>query len=339
VPFEETEVRLPEGALLVMFTDGVVESREREMDTGLKAMRSALGEIGGRPGAPQPLEAMCDSLIGTLVPGPADDDAALLIARTAALPADRVVSRDLPAEPAIVAEARAWAARQLDAWGLEDLTFTTELLVSELVTNAIRHAQPPIQLRMILDTTLSCEVSDGTVTAPRHRRADRYDEGGRGLMLVARLAGRWGTRYAPAGKTIWAQQPLPDGTSATRLQAEDAGDPVGEAATPARMVVPAAELPVGHVAAGPHQRVAEGAGVGQQVALLGPHVEEQPAPGRAARVGRRHVGAADLPVLAGPPQRRGPGHDAAELAGMPRRHVQRGHRAQAVPRQHPVRRV
>jgi serine phosphatase RsbU (regulator of sigma subunit)/anti-sigma regulatory factor (Ser/Thr protein kinase) len=209
-PFEERQIELPEGSLLVLFTDGLVESREREMDTGLAAMSKVLSALGRQPSEPSSLQIACDTLIETLTPDPAgDDDAALLIARTAALPPDRVASWELPAQPAIVAEARARAARQLKEWGLDELLFTTELLVSELVTNAIRHAEPPIQLRMILDTTLSCEVSDASVTAPRHRRADRYDEGGRGLMLVARLAGRWGTRYTPAGKTIWAQQPVP----------------------------------------------------------------------------------------------------------------------------------
>lgn len=209
-PFEERMIELPEGSLLVLFTDGLVESREREMDTGLAIMSKVLSGIDGPLTEPAALQAVCDTLIGTLIPDTAgDDDAALLIARTAALPPDRIASWNLPAEPAIVAEARARAARQLEAWGLAELTFTTELLVSELVTNAIRHAEAPIQLRMILDTTLSCEVSDASVTAPRHRRADRYDEGGRGLMLVAQLAGRWGTRYTRDGKTIWAQQPVP----------------------------------------------------------------------------------------------------------------------------------
>jgi len=108
-----------------------------------------------------------------------------------------------------VAEARARAARQLAAWGLEEITFTTELIVSELLTNAIRHAEPPIQLRMILDGALCCEVSDGSSTAPHLRGADRYDEGGRGLLLVAHLSERWGSRHTRTGKTIWAQQPLP----------------------------------------------------------------------------------------------------------------------------------
>jgi PAS domain S-box-containing protein len=206
LPFEETEIVLPEGSLLVLYTDGLVESRHRDIDSGLAAMRKVLGEA---PLSESSLEPICDTLVEALLPERAEDDAALLVARTRGLAADRVVRWDLPAEPAVVADARARTARQLAAWGLEEVTFTTELIVSELLTNAILHARPPIQLRMILDGALSCEVSDGSRTAPHLRRADRYDEDGRGLMLVAQLAERWGTRHTRAGKTIWAQQPLP----------------------------------------------------------------------------------------------------------------------------------
>ena len=213
LPFEEAETELAEGSLLVLYTDGLIESRQRDIGTGLAAMRKVLTGVrlqpGASPHAGQSLEAICDSLVDALLPERAEDDAALLIARTRALPADRVVSWDVPAEPAVVADVRARTARQLAVWGLQEITFTTELIVSELLTNAIRHSQPPIQVRLILDGTLSCEVSDGSSTAPHLRRADRYDEGGRGLLLVARLAERWGTRHTQAGKTIWTQQPLP----------------------------------------------------------------------------------------------------------------------------------
>ena len=212
VPFEEREIELPEGSLLVMFTDGVVESRERDIDVGLNVMRKTLSDMHSRPGSPPSLDVVCSDLLHALNSSQAGDDAAVLAARARALPAGQVVSWELPAESAIVSQARTRAVHQLAEWGLEELAFTTELMVSELVTNAIRHAQPPIRLRMILDTVLTCEVSDATIAAPRHRQADRYDEGGRGLMLVARLAARWGTRYTRAGKTIWAQQQLPHGT-------------------------------------------------------------------------------------------------------------------------------
>jgi anti-sigma regulatory factor (Ser/Thr protein kinase) len=223
LPFEEAEFQLPEGSLLVLYTDGLIESRQRDIDTGLDALRKVLSEVhvqsGGPPHAVPSLDTVCDSLVDALLPDQAGDDAAVLVARTCALPPDRIVSWNLPADPAIVAEARAAAARQLAAWGLQDLTDSTELLVSELVTNAIRHAQPPIQLRLTQDSVLSCEVSDGSSTSPHLRRADRYDEGGRGLMLVAQFAERWGTRHTRSGKTIWAEQSLPRSAGAPRLRA------------------------------------------------------------------------------------------------------------------------
>ena len=97
---------------------------------------------------------------------------------------------------------------RLDSWGLGDAAFVTELVVSELVTNAIRYAESPIQLRLIRDRTLICEVSDGSSTAPHLRRVRAFDEGGRGLLLVSQLTQRWGTRQTEHGKTIWAEQPL-----------------------------------------------------------------------------------------------------------------------------------
>jgi sodium/proline symporter len=89
---------------------------------------------------------------------------------------------------------------------LEELRFSTELIVSELAANAIRHGCGPIHLRLIRDDTLICEVSDGSGTVPRPRRAGGTDEGGRGLALVARLADRWGHRRTANGKVVWTEQ-------------------------------------------------------------------------------------------------------------------------------------
>ena len=224
LPFEETEVELPEDSLLVLYTDGLIESRQRDIDTGLTAMREVLDDVqpdGLPPPATPWLETVCDTVLEALLPDRAEDDAALLIARTSALPDDRIVSWDLPADPAVVADARAQAARQLAAWGLEEASCTTELIVSELLTNAIRHAEPPIQLRMILDRALSCEVSDGSSTTPHLLCPDCYDEGGRGLMIVAQLTERWGTRHTPTGKTIWAEQSLGPELTLTGAQRRD----------------------------------------------------------------------------------------------------------------------
>ncbi|MFF9024831.1 ATP-binding protein [Streptomyces eurythermus] len=122
---------------------------------------------------------------------------------------------DLPSDPAAVSGVRRFASGVLAAWRLEDLSFTTELVVSELVTNAIRYGRAPVQLRPILQSTLTCEVSDASSTAPHLRRARIYDEGVRGLLLVAQCAERWGTRHGREGKVIWAEQALPAHSTST----------------------------------------------------------------------------------------------------------------------------
>ncbi|WP_369254862.1 SpoIIE family protein phosphatase [Streptomyces sp. R35] len=198
LPFEAAEVDLPEGSLLALYTDGLLAARDHDIEAGLTLLRQVLA----RP-APS-LEATCDTVLETLLPARPDDDVALLLARTHALGSLQVASWDLEADPAAVAGARSRASQQLSTWGLEDLEFTTELVVSELVTNAIRYGTPPIRLRLIHDRALLCEVSDASGTTPHQRRARVYDEGGRGLHLVAQLAERWGTRHARHGKTVWA---------------------------------------------------------------------------------------------------------------------------------------
>ena len=91
---------------------------------------------------------------------------------------------------------------------------TTELVVSELVANVVRHARGPYRLRLLRSRSLVCEVFDGSLTTPRPRRASWSDEGGRGLQLIAALCDRWGTRNVATGKVIWTEQSLPGRLSA-----------------------------------------------------------------------------------------------------------------------------
>ncbi|MGP4049273.1 ATP-binding SpoIIE family protein phosphatase [Streptomyces sp. 2A115] len=203
LPFETAQFELLPGSRLVLYTDGLVQSRSRDLETALALLRDVLAR------APASLEETCDKLLSALLPGRPADDVALLVAQTAALDADHVATWDLPSDPAVVSKARTHASDQLTAWGLEELAFTTELLVSELVTNAIRYGKSPIQLRMILQSALTCEVSDASSTAPHLRRARVSDEGGRGLLLVAQLTEHWGTRHNREGKVIWAEQLIP----------------------------------------------------------------------------------------------------------------------------------
>ncbi|MFB6847431.1 SpoIIE family protein phosphatase [Streptomyces sp. NPDC056373] len=206
LPFEAAEVELREGSVLVFHTDGLLVSRERDVDTSGRMLREALSASSGS------LDETCDRVLSTLLPpGGSSDDVALLLARTRGLPSAQVATWDIPADPALVAPIRKQVVDQLERWGLLEATFTAELVVSELVTNAIRYGAPPIRLRLIHDAaTLICEVSDTNHTAPHLRRAKTWDEGGRGLLLVAQLTQRWGSRHTGEGKTIWAELALLD---------------------------------------------------------------------------------------------------------------------------------
>ncbi|MEU7636497.1 SpoIIE family protein phosphatase [Streptomyces sp. NPDC039016] len=201
LPFEPAELELAEGSLLALYTNGLIETHDRDIGVGMARLGRALAAPGGT------LQEIGGNVVAALLTGPPSDDAALLLARTHALDASQVASWDLSADPAAVAGARTLAGRQLSEWGLEPLRFTTELVVSELVTNAIRHGSGPITLRLIRqDAALICEVFDTGSTAPHLRHARTTDEGGRGLLIVAQLTRRWGTRYTANGKIIWAEQ-------------------------------------------------------------------------------------------------------------------------------------
>ncbi|KOV63999.1 SpoIIE family protein phosphatase [Streptomyces sp. MMG1121] len=203
LPYENVEVGLSSGSVVAFFTDGVVEDRRTDIDSGIDRLAHVL------TWQRCPLEELCDRALSTLPPGPQADDATLLLIRTRRLGSDRVTDLELPPDPAVVAHARTVTQRQLDTWGLSDVSFTAALVVSELVTNGIRYATGPVMLRLIRDRCLLCEVSDTAHTAPHLRRARRDDEGGRGLFLVAQMSQRWGTRYTSSGKTIWAELAIP----------------------------------------------------------------------------------------------------------------------------------
>ncbi|MFF3741033.1 SpoIIE family protein phosphatase [Streptomyces sp. NPDC002566] len=199
LPYENVELNLSSGSVAAFFTDGLVEDRRTDIDSGIDRLAQVL------TWQRCPVEELCDRALSTLTPGPQADDATLLLVRTRCLDADHVADLELPPDPAMVAEARAHTERQLADWDLSELSFTAALVVSELVTNGLRYATGPVTLRLIRDRCLLCEVSDRAHTAPHLRRARRDDEGGRGLFLVAQVSQRWGTRYTASGKTIWAE--------------------------------------------------------------------------------------------------------------------------------------
>ncbi|MFF8596885.1 SpoIIE family protein phosphatase [Streptomyces sp. NPDC015220] len=203
LPFESAEVTVEEGSVIALYTDGLIEASDRDVDVGMERLCFTLAHPD------RPLEEICDVMVRTLLPVRPRDDVAFLVARTHVLGSGLVASWDVATEPSAVHVARENVTEQLSRWGMEESAFTTELIVSELLTNAIRHACGPIGLRLIHEHALICEVSDASNTSPHLRRAGSTDEGGRGLFLVAQIAQRWGTRYTGSGKVIWAELQLP----------------------------------------------------------------------------------------------------------------------------------
>ncbi|MGW5249240.1 SpoIIE family protein phosphatase [Streptomyces sp. NPDC004129] len=210
LPVETAELTVPEDSRLVLYTDGLIEDRTRDLDAGLEALRDALTGPWRTP------EATCAAVMEAMRPDRPQDDIALLVARTRRLGPDQVAKWEVPRDPAAVASVRTACARRLAEWGLEQVGFTAELILSELITNAIRYGAEPITVRLLRTEpvaspaagTVIFEVADGSSTSPRLRQAKVTDEGGRGLFLVARFAERWGTRYTTTGKVIWAERSL-----------------------------------------------------------------------------------------------------------------------------------
>ncbi|MFD4648020.1 SpoIIE family protein phosphatase [Streptomyces sp. NPDC058441] len=198
-PFPATTVDLPEGSTLAMGTATLADA----VLAPSGPLRPLLDDASAGP-----LPDLSDNIAHALTDGHRTGEAQMLLARTKALPQDRVLTRALPADPEAAPIARAAARHQLKAWGVDaETAYTTELIVSELVGNAVRYGAPPLQLRLIFERMLTCEVSDTATSAPQVKHARTIDETGRGLFIIASLADQWGTRYQAQGKTVWAEQP------------------------------------------------------------------------------------------------------------------------------------
>ncbi|MFE2097562.1 amino acid permease [Streptomyces sp. NPDC059468] len=201
-PYQSTELEFPPGSVVTLFTGGLLQAADDRAAGLAQLSRVLAGDCGS-------LQGLCDLVVDTLLPGAVDVDATVLTVRTRMLDQNQFAQWALVSDPAAVATVRSAVAKQLGDWGLDDLAFTTELIVSELVTNAIRYAGGgPIQVRLIRDRSLICEVSDTGHTTPNLKHAETDDEGGRGLFIIAQMTHHWGTRYTPTGKTIWTEQDL-----------------------------------------------------------------------------------------------------------------------------------
>ncbi|MEV3874786.1 SpoIIE family protein phosphatase [Streptomyces sp. NPDC049906] len=205
VDFEAVELDAPAGATLLLYTDGLVESRLRDVVAGIEQLRTRLeatAQLTG-PDHPPPLEALCDEVLDMLGPGDRDDDIALLAARFDGIAPSDVAYWFLEPDEKAPSRARRLARVALKRWDLEELTDSVELLVSEVVTNAVRYASRPVTLRLLRTDVLRCEVGDDVPQLPRLRQARATDEGGRGLYLVNKLARRWGATRLSTGKVVW----------------------------------------------------------------------------------------------------------------------------------------
>ena len=230
-PFEVVDLPVPQDGMLVLYTDGLIESAECDIDTGMTRLAELL-----RTHHAQNLSQLSNSLIKELMPAHRDysDDAALLVVLVHATAPECIATWSLPESPQAASAARKYVRETLAAWRLDDLTLTTEMLASELVANVVRHARGPTRLRLLRSRSLICEVFDGSLTTPRIRRTSWADEGGRGLQLIAALSDRWGTRHMTTGKCIWTEQSLPpqDSEHSGAAAVPDAGPQDTQTASP-----------------------------------------------------------------------------------------------------------
>jgi PAS domain S-box-containing protein len=205
VAFEGAVADIVPETRILLYTDGLVESRGRDLDRGLTRLLSVLTD------SPGDLERLCDHVLRRMGRGVADgDDVALLAARLDGVPRERLSRWDIDPDVTAVSVARRLTRERLVGWHLEGLVETATLLVSELVTNAIHYAREPIEVRLLLlRDRVEIAVADSDSRLPRLRRFDPEGEGGRGLHLVGNLARRWGARSTVGGKAVWFDLPLP----------------------------------------------------------------------------------------------------------------------------------
>ncbi|WP_435843730.1 SpoIIE family protein phosphatase [Streptomyces fructofermentans] len=205
VPFESVRVRVAPGDRLVMCTDGLVEVRGEDIGVGL----ATLCESAAHPAAS--MDDACDTIIRALnTRGGRKDDVALLMARLNGIEPEDVALWRIGLDPAEVGRARAVVREQLHVWDLPSLADHAELLVGELVTNAVNHSHArPVELRLVRGDTLLCEVDDDDHTLPTLLSAGPLDERGRGMRVVSTLAREWGASRTGSGKTVWFELTVP----------------------------------------------------------------------------------------------------------------------------------
>ncbi|PSM39318.1 PAS sensor protein [Streptomyces dioscori] len=205
-------VPLGPGSTAVLYTDGLVERRDADLDEGIASLEGALAGATGTP------QVVCDRLVRSMgVTAEHDDDVAVLVLQHPARTGPdgdlfRNAALELLGGTEAAPRARAFASGVLTSWRFApDLHDLGVLAASELVANSLQHGTPPMRLRLRrTDRRLIVEVTDGDDHLPRRRRAEPADESGRGIAIVATIASNWGSRRAPGGgKAVWCEFALP----------------------------------------------------------------------------------------------------------------------------------
>lgn len=209
IPYDSVTAEISEGSRIVMYTDGLIKNRHEDVDVLLERLRAA---VDG------PQAALLDSCEVTWTKtdscgGGRFDDAVMLVAEALPQSDADVVVWPLPAGGSAAGAARRLVRAQLERWSLSELVDVTELVVSELVGNAVRYGGGPSGLRLLRHDRLCVEVSDIGPDLPQIQHAPLGAEGGRGLQLINMLCRRWGSCRTPEGKVVWAEQDLPDSSS------------------------------------------------------------------------------------------------------------------------------
>ncbi|MET7441896.1 SpoIIE family protein phosphatase [Streptomyces sp. NPDC004082] len=202
-PFDVYTFSAPPGSLLALYTDGLVEDPALSIDDGIGKLAEVLSTV--HPW--DTLQQAARHVVSTLAPGRQRDDITLLLVRMIGYRKEDTATWRLPARDDAPARARAHVSTLLRQWrARNDVRDDVALMVSELVTNAVRFASGPVTVRLIrAGHGLLCEVGDTGNGRPRLRRGDLLDDGGRGLQIVHRLTTRWGVRWTDTGKVVWAE--------------------------------------------------------------------------------------------------------------------------------------
>jgi serine phosphatase RsbU (regulator of sigma subunit) len=210
-PAKTSLIEVADGSLLVLYTDGLVERRGCDIDVGLARLR----DLFGPDATSRPLDDLCRAALAAADGGEQRDDVAILIARLRRLPAERHVWWTLSGDLHSVRRARSLAGLALRRWGLDRLIPDAELVISELVADAVPYTRGEIGLRLIVDGGLFCEVHDNSPVLPP-RKTGTEDQDGQGLQVVSRVAARWGARRTSAGKVVWCELPVYAGSGAAQ---------------------------------------------------------------------------------------------------------------------------